>query len=104
MPSQIDGIGRESVLSEVVEKIDVPTPGAMQHSVDKEERRWLPTLERMLGKHLQFHRIILQPSAGAWRRIASVLIRGLPSLVACVGTGCCSHPTPGERYCHRTSL
>jgi hypothetical protein len=59
MPTQIDCMSRETMFGEVIEKMYVPAPGTMQHSVYKEQRRRMPALERILGNHFQFHSVFL---------------------------------------------
>jgi hypothetical protein len=56
MPTQIDGMNGEAMTREVLEKMDVPTPGTMHHAVDEQERRGMPTLGRILGNEFEVHR------------------------------------------------
>jgi hypothetical protein len=55
-------MNREAVVGEVVEKMDVPTPGPMHHPVDEEKWRWMPTPEGMPRDHFQVHRACLSMS------------------------------------------
>ena len=70
MPAQIDGISREAVVSEVAEKMHIPTPGPVHHSVYKQEGRWMLALQRVFGDDLQLQAFLLR-----WRCHASRVSR-----------------------------
>src|SRR5262245_31989220 len=53
--TQIDVVRGEAMLSEVIEKMHIPTRSGMKRSVYKKERRWTPSIGRIPGDDFQFH-------------------------------------------------
>jgi hypothetical protein len=49
VPTQSICVGREAMLSEVIEKMHIPTSGPMQGSVYKKERCWVRAVGRKFG-------------------------------------------------------
>src|SRR5512134_831238 len=53
--AQIDSMGGVAMLSEVIEKMHIPTPGSVQGSVYKQERRRVCVAGRIFGNDFEFH-------------------------------------------------
>ncbi len=49
VPAQINGMDGIAMLSEVIEKVHVPTPGSVHHSMYEEERCWMLGPDRVPG-------------------------------------------------------
>jgi hypothetical protein len=47
----------EAVLSEIIEEMNIPTPGSMEHSMYKKDRCWMLTPDRVSGNHFEFHNL-----------------------------------------------
>src|SRR5512138_2694384 len=55
MPTEVDGVGGKAMPGEVVEKMHIPTPRAVHHAVDEEQRRLMSALRGASGDDLESH-------------------------------------------------